>query len=52
MIGDSIAKDVGGALAAGLRTIWVNRIGQSAPADRPDVVEISTLSDLPSVLGE
>jgi putative hydrolase of the HAD superfamily len=52
MIGDSIVKDVDGALAAGLRAVWVNRTGQPAPADRPDLVEISTLSDLPSVLGE
>jgi FMN phosphatase YigB (HAD superfamily) len=52
MIGDSIAKDVDGALAAGLRAVWVNRTGQPVPADRPDLVEVSTLSDLPSVLGE
>jgi putative hydrolase of the HAD superfamily len=52
MVGDSIAKDVDGALAAGLRAVWVNRTGQPAPADRPDLVEISTLSDLPSVLSE
>ena len=52
MVGDSIAKDVDGALAAGLRAVWVNRSGHPVPPDRPDLVEISTLSDLPSVLGE
>ena len=52
MIGDSIARDVDGARAAGLRAVWVNRTGRPAPADRPDLVEISTLNDLPSVLGE
>lgn len=52
MVGDSIAKDVDGALAAGLRAVWVNRSGQLAPADRPDLVEISTLSDLPNALDE
>jgi putative hydrolase of the HAD superfamily len=52
MIGDSIAKDVDGALAAGLGAVWVNRNGSSVPADREDVVEISTLNDLPEALGE
>ncbi len=52
MVGDSIAKDVDGALAAGLGAVWINRNGHSAPADRADVVEISTLSDLSEALGE
>jgi phosphoserine phosphatase len=52
MVGDSIAKDVNGALAAGLGAVWVNRGGHPAPSDRPDLVEISTLRDLPSALGE
>lgn len=52
MVGDSIAKDIDGALAAGLGAVWVNRNGHSAPTDRADVVEISTLSDLPEALGE
>lgn len=52
MIGDSIAKDVDGALAAGLGAVWVNRNGSSMPADRADVVGISTLSDLQEALGE
>ncbi len=52
MIGDSIAKDVDAALAAGLGAVWVNRNGGSAPSDRPDVAEISTLSELQGVLGE
>ncbi|MEX2107516.1 MAG: HAD family hydrolase [Solirubrobacterales bacterium] len=50
MVGDSIRKDVDGALAAGLGAVWVNRNRRSAPADRVDLVEISTLSDLPSAL--
>ncbi len=50
MVGDSIAKDVDGALAAGLDAVWVNRSGRSAPPDRPGLVEISTLDDLPDVL--
>lgn len=51
MVGDSISKDVEGALAAGLGAVWVNRSGRSAPPNRTDLVEISTLSDLPRALG-
>lgn len=51
MVGDSIAKDVDGALGAGLGAVWVNRNGCSPPSDR-DLVEISTLSDLPGALGD
>jgi FMN phosphatase YigB (HAD superfamily) len=48
--GDSIPKDVDGALAAGLSAVWVNRSGSSAAPARDDLVEISTLSDLPDLL--
>ncbi len=51
MVGDSLARDVDGAIAAGLQGVWVNRSGQSRPADRPDLVEITTLRDLPAALG-
>lgn len=51
MVGDSISKDVDGALAAGLGAVWVNRSGRSSPPNRTDLVEISTLSDLPRALG-
>jgi putative hydrolase of the HAD superfamily len=51
MVGDSISKDVDGALAAGLGAVWINRNG-APPADRSDLVEISTLNDLPAALGE
>jgi putative hydrolase of the HAD superfamily len=50
MVGDSIPKDVDGALAAGLHAVWVNREGGSAPAGRENLMEISTLKDLPSAL--
>jgi putative hydrolase of the HAD superfamily len=50
MVGDSLARDVDGALAAGLDAVWVNRFGRSRPAERPDLVEISTLRDLPGAL--
>jgi putative hydrolase of the HAD superfamily len=51
MIGDSLARDVDGAIAAGLQGLWVNRSGQPRPADRPDLIEVTTLSDLPAALG-
>jgi putative hydrolase of the HAD superfamily len=51
MIGDSVARDIDGAIAAGLRSVWVNRSGQPRPADRPALVEVTTLSDLPAALG-
>jgi FMN phosphatase YigB (HAD superfamily) len=50
MVGDSLARDVDGAIAAGLRAVWVNRLGRHAPEERPGLVEITTLSDLPVAL--
>ena len=50
VVGDSLARDVDGAIAAGLSTVWVNRSGRSRPEDRPGLVEITTLSDLPAAL--
>lgn len=52
MIGDSIAKDVDGALAAGLGAVWVNRNRNPTPAGRADVVEVSALTDLQDALGQ
>jgi putative hydrolase of the HAD superfamily len=52
MVGDSVPRDVDGALAAGLRAVWINRSGQPRPADRPELIEIASLSDLTSVLAE
>jgi putative hydrolase of the HAD superfamily len=50
MIGDSLTRDIDGAIAAGLQAVWVNRSGQPRPTDRPDLVEVTTLSDLPAAL--
>ena len=44
--------DVDGALGAGLGAIWVNRDGRIASPDRTNLVEVSTLGDLQSALGE
>jgi len=50
MVGDSLARDVDGAVAAGLTGVWVNRAGLARPPDRSDVIEVSTLRDLPLAL--
>ena len=44
MVGDSLTNDVDGAVAAGLRAVWLNRSGESRPADRGDLVEIADLA--------
>ncbi len=41
MVGDSLARDVDGAIAAGLRGVWVNRSGSPPPENRPGLVEIT-----------
>jgi putative hydrolase of the HAD superfamily len=50
MVGDSLANDVDGAVAAGVRAIWLNRTGKPRPADRDDIVEIGGLDELQAVL--
>jgi putative hydrolase of the HAD superfamily len=52
MIGDSIARDIDGAIAAGLHAIWLNRLGHPRPDDRPALVEIATLDALTQAIGE
>lgn len=53
MVGDSLANDVDGPLAAGLgAAIWVNRDGRERPPDRPDLVEIGGLDELEAVLAD
>jgi putative hydrolase of the HAD superfamily len=50
MVGDSLPKDVDGALAAGLRAVWLNRDARPRPEGRPDLVEIDSLVRLADVL--
>jgi putative hydrolase of the HAD superfamily len=50
MIGDSLARDVDGALAIGLGAIWINRFG--AEGARDGVREIASLAELAGALGE
>jgi putative hydrolase of the HAD superfamily len=51
MVGDSLARDIAGAAAVGIRSVWVNRMGSKA-TDRfpaPDA-EMSDLVGLPELL--
>jgi putative hydrolase of the HAD superfamily len=50
MVGDSIAKDVEGAIATGLQAILLNRTGRPTPPEQKNLVQISTLMDLPNAL--
>jgi phosphoserine phosphatase len=52
MVGDSLANDVDGPVAAGLRGIWLNRTGESRPADRDDIVEIADLHELRAAIAD
>jgi len=47
MVGNDLEKDVSGAIAAGIRAIWVNRELADGP---PDVASIADLRDLPALL--
>ena len=47
MVGDNLRKDVDGAIAAGLRAIWVNRDGEPVPAG---VAAVRDLGELPAIL--
>jgi putative hydrolase of the HAD superfamily len=49
MVGDSVEKDVRGALAAGLGAVWLNRAGRPRPDDL-DVSVVRSLSELPHSL--
>lgn len=49
-VGDDAEADVGGARAAGLRAVWVNREGRDWPGGRPPDLEVRALSDVPAAL--
>ena len=50
MVGNSLKKDVGGAQAAGIRAVWLNRNQPvENPEPRPDAV-ITSLSELPAAI--
>jgi len=50
-VGDSLAIDVGGGAAAGLRTCWFNPLGAESPAAAPlPDVTVRRLEELPELL--
>ena len=49
-VGDSVAHDVVGAQAAGLRAVWLNRAGRPRPSGVHPDAEIGSLAELPSAL--
>jgi putative hydrolase of the HAD superfamily len=50
MVGDSLRKDIGGALAADLGAVWLNRSNHRDPGMPDGVPQIATLTDLPAAL--
>jgi membrane-associated phospholipid phosphatase len=51
MVGDSWTNDIAGAMAAGLRTIWLNPGGLAVPPGaRPPDAQISSLAELPAAV--
>lgn len=50
-VGDDARTDVGGAKAAGLSAVWVNRLGAVAVGDHAPDAEVSTLAEVPALLG-
>ena len=51
MIGDSLNRDIAGARAAGIRTIWINRYKRTlTDSDGVPDIELTDLRDLPTLL--
>jgi HAD superfamily hydrolase (TIGR01509 family) len=51
-VGDSLAHDVLGAQAVGLRAVWLNRSGARRPPDAHPDAEIRSLVELPAALAD
>jgi putative hydrolase of the HAD superfamily len=52
MVGDSLSRDVNGAIAAGLGAVWVNRFGRARADGHSEIPEVATLTDLPAALSK
>jgi HAD superfamily hydrolase (TIGR01549 family) len=48
-VGDSLGDDVGGAKAAGVRSVWLNRRRRKNDMDAQPDFEISSLAELPGI---
>jgi HAD superfamily hydrolase (TIGR01509 family) len=49
-VGDDPVRDVAGGATAGLRTVWVNRLGADWPGGPPPDAEIGSLEELAGLL--
>ena len=49
-VGDSLENDVAGARSAGIRSVWLNRNGDSVTSDVEPDAEIKSLGELPEIL--
>jgi HAD superfamily hydrolase (TIGR01509 family) len=50
-VGDNVISDIGGAIDAGLTSVWINRHGKQRDASHPTPHhEIASLSELPALL--
>ncbi len=50
MVGDAWATDVAGAVGAGIRAVWLNRVGARRPDPSLPVAEISSLEPIRDVI--
>ncbi|MGH2409360.1 MAG: HAD family hydrolase, partial [Chloroflexota bacterium] len=50
MVGNSLDHDIMGARAAGIGSIWINRVGEAAPTGWAPDATITSLSELPALL--
>ncbi len=50
-VGDDLDADVGGAIAAGMAAIWVNRRGAAPHGDHAPDAEVATIAEVPALLG-
>jgi putative hydrolase of the HAD superfamily len=50
MVGDSIERDIVGARGAGLRTIWLDRSGDTPGRAAPANIRITELGELPAAV--
>ncbi len=50
MVGDNLRADVAGALAAGWRSVWVNRRGAARPADLAPHFVVESLHEVPAIV--
>ncbi len=50
-VGDSLHNDITAAVSAGIKSVWLNRKGETEPPDVDVKYEIRSLSDLPNLIG-